>query len=72
MADVITALTQSLEKENLTVELPKAFLKHEYESNFEVITSDCIQPVSLFYRHNVVTHQIAVIFVNTTCIPQLA
>ena len=32
-----------------------------------MVTSNTIQPVRLCYRQNVVTHSIAVIFVNTHC-----
>ena len=72
MSDVIKSLDLSLERDSLTVELPKAFLQHEDHSSYEVITSDSIQPVTLLYKHKVVTHSIAAIFVNTTCIPQMA
>ena len=37
------------------------------DANFEMVTSNAIQPILLSYEHNVATHTIAYIFINTKC-----
>ena len=37
------------------------------DANFEMVTSNAIQPILLSYEHNVASHTIAYIFVNTSC-----
>ena len=34
------------------------------DANFEMISSNTIQPLKIFYLLNIVTHQIAIIFVH--------
>ena len=55
-------------RDTLTIELPKSLeqLKGR-DANFEMVTSNTIQPILLSYKHNFVTESIAYIFVNRGC-----
>ena len=50
----------------MALELPDAFehLKGK-DAKFEMSISNTLQPLNLFYGHNVVTDSIAYVFVNT-------
>ena len=52
----------------MKIDIPSCFehLKGE-DANFEMVTSNSIQPLNLVYHHNLVTWSIAYIFVNTDC-----
>ena len=66
--DIIGTLIYKYDRSNLTIQLPDAFqyLKGQ-DSNFEMVTSNTIQPVKLFYEHNIVNNAktTAFIFVAT-------
>ena len=54
----------SVEKENLSIDVPDVFdqLKGE-DASFEMVISNTVKPLRLFYNDNVVTDKKAVIFV---------
>ena len=55
-------------RDTLTIEIPKCFERLKgNDANFEMVSSNTIQPVRLSFRHNEVTRSIAVIFINTHC-----
>ena len=66
--DIVKMLTKSFNHDTLTVQLPDSFeqLKGE-DSNFEMVTSNTIQPVRLSFRHNIVARSVGVVLVNTHC-----
>ena len=37
------------------------------DADFEMVTSNTLQPLNLIFAHNIVTRTIAYIFVNTEC-----
>ena len=37
------------------------------DANYEMVTSNTIQPILLSYKNNVASHSVAYIFVNTSC-----
>ena len=66
--DVVKVLLTKYDPKTMTIELPNAFehLKGQ-DANFEMVTSNTIQPIKLSYSHNIVARSIATIFVNTDC-----
>ena len=66
--DIIGVLMKKRNRDTLTIELPKSLeqLKGK-DANFEMVTSNTIQPILLSYKHNFVTESIAYIFVNSGC-----
>ena len=66
VADIIEILNAKIDKKEHSVTLPKALdqLKGE-DAQFEMVTSNTIQPLKLFYEHNVVTRKIGLVLINT-------
>ena len=66
--DIIAVFLKKRSRETLTIELPKAFdhLKGK-DANFEMVTSNTIQPILLSYKDGFVSESIAFIFVNSGC-----
>ena len=52
----------------MSITLPEAFARFKRDdTNFELVSSNLIQPVRLTYRRNFVTKSNAIIFVSTEC-----
>ena len=64
--DLIDTLLNSYDRDKLTFTLPQG-LEHlkGKDANFEMVTSNTIQPILLNFRDKVVNHSISRIFVNT-------
>ena len=64
--EIEDTLSNRFDKDTLKLEMPQALenLKGN-DSKVEVVMSNTIQPINLFYAHNIVTESIAYIFVNT-------
>ena len=61
-------LSKKCDRDTMTIELPYAFQNMVgRDANYEMVTSNTIQPILLSYQHNMVSHSIAYIFVNTGC-----
>ena len=58
-------MLETYEKVYFTLTFPSVF-DHMYgsDANFEMAASNTIQPLRLLYIHNIVTHTLAVIFIN--------
>ena len=56
------------DKSTFAVKFPECFddLKGS-DANFEMVASQTLQPVKMFYCHNIITNTRAVVFVNTKC-----
>ena len=68
VSEIVDAFTNRFNRDTLTLCLPDAFehLKSNEKSlKFEMSVSTTIQPLKLFYVHNIVTKKVAYIFVNT-------
>ena len=53
-------------KDTLCVHIPACFDQlRGKDANFEMVTSNTIQPLNLLYQHKIVEQSIAYIFVNT-------
>ena len=64
--DFINLLMNRLHQETLSVQFPDVLLQLQGASeNLEMLASNTICPVKLFYNHNIVTHTECAIFVNT-------
>ena len=37
------------------------------DANIELVASNTLQPMNMILSHNIVTHSMAVIFINTEC-----
>ena len=66
--DVIGTLEHRFDPQTLMLAIPGAFehLKGS-DTNFEMVTSNTIQPTMLEYTQNIITESKAVIFINTCC-----
>ena len=66
--DVIETFEHRFDPQTLMLHIPGAFehLKGS-DSNFEMVTSNTIQPTRLEYSKNIITEKKAVIFINTCC-----
>ena len=56
-------MLENYERKTFSLTFPECF-DNMQNNELEVITSKRIQSVKIFYRHNEVTHSIALIFVN--------
>ena len=64
--DIVKVLLTRFNPYNLSIQLPIAFEQLKgLDAEFEMVTSNTIQPTTLLYQHNIVTKKYAVIFVNT-------
>ena len=70
--DITDTLVHRFDRSSLTLKIPGAFehLKGK-DANFEMVTSNTLQPLSINYHHNIVTNSIAYIFVCAKCKSQL-
>ena len=69
--EVTDILIEKLELTNYTVMVPAVFDDlYSGDANFEMACSNTIQPLKLFYSYNVVTHQMAIIFVHACKTPR--
>ena len=63
--EIADTMLEKYELVNLSLTFPQAFEDlYSGDANFEMATSNTIQPMRIFYRYNVVTISQAVIFVN--------
>ena len=61
-------LIEKLELTNYSSTFPQVLDDlYSADANFEMISSNTIQKLKIFYRYNIVTHQIAIIFVHGIC-----
>ena len=66
--ELVKMLSKKCDRDTMTIELPYAFQNMVgRDANYEMVTSNTIQPILLSYQHNMVSHSIAYIFVNTGC-----
>ena len=68
VSDLIKILMNNYNKTKLTFVIPQGFehLKGK-DANFEMVTSNTIQPVQLHFNQNFVAHSISRIFVTSDC-----
>ena len=66
--DIAQLMKNRFDHNTLMLEIPESFeqLKGR-DANFEMVTSNTIQPVMVEYKHNIVSRSAATIFVNTEC-----
>ena len=66
VSEIASIMETRFEKENLSLQIPIVFdqLKGE-DADFEMVSSNSIKPLRLFYSDNIISHSRAVIFVNT-------
>ena len=64
--DIVSLFKTAFDHNDLMIKLPHAFemLKGK-DAEFEMVTSNCIQPMRLEYQGKLVTKSVAVIFVTT-------
>ena len=64
--EIVDAMNTRFSTETLTLEIPDVFENlSSRDAKFEMAISNSIQPLKLFYDHQVVTDSIAFVFVNT-------
>lgn len=69
--NILDAFMENLDKLNATVLIPPAFdFLKSGDAQFETSTSARIQTLMLFYRHDLVTHSIGLLFYNEKSIHQ--
>ena len=68
VSEIAFVMRDRFERENLSLLIPQAFdqLKSE-DANFEMVTSNLLQPLTLFYADKIITHSHGVIFLQTHC-----
>ena len=60
-------MLEKYETVNFTLTLSQVFEDlYSADANFEMASSNTVQPLKMFYRYNIVTHKIGVIFVHGT------
>ena len=66
--EIAQVMRDRFDRDNLSLYIPTVFesLKSE-DANFEMVTSNLLQPLTLFFNSNIVTHSQAYIFVQTNC-----
>ena len=66
VSEVAQIMHSRFDPVNFSIKIPVIFdqLKGE-DASFEMVVSNDIQPLRLFYSDNIITHSRAVIFVNT-------
>ena len=64
--EVSSIVLNRYEKRNFGLSVPRCFddIK-SVDANFEITQSNRLQPLILFYEHNIVTEKVCVIFVHT-------
>ena len=61
--ELTNSMLEKYEMINFSVTLSIVFEDlYSADANFEMASSNTIQPLKIFYRHNIVTHKIAVVF----------
>ena len=72
VSDVTNTLLNRFDRNTLTLRIPAAFehLKGK-DANFEMVTSNTLQPLNINYHHNIITQSVAYIFVSEKCQSQL-
>ena len=64
--NIFDTLMNKFEPRNLSVQFPYAFEQLKgTDAEFEMVTSNTIQPLRLLYQHDIAEKKIAAIFVNT-------
>ena len=68
MHEIAQVMRDRFDRDNLSLYIPQVFesLKSA-DANFEMVTSNLLQPLTLFFNSNIVTHSYAYIFVQTHC-----
>ena len=72
VADITNTLENRFDRNTLSLKIPAAFehLKGN-DANFEMVTSNTLQPLNLHFHHNIITKSLAYIFVSEKCKSQL-
>ena len=68
--DFFQTLRDKYDKRTLSLVLPReldAMLSNPRDAQWEFWRSNQLQSVKIFYEHNVVSHSIGVVFINTYC-----
>ena len=63
--DLVNLLIKRLDRQTLSVQFPDVVNQLGPDENLEVSASNSISPLKLFYSHNIATHTIAMVLVNT-------
>ena len=68
MAAEITAVMHKFDRETLCLKFPDTFdfLKGA-DAKYEMVTTNLLQPMTIFFSENVIAQRIAVVFVTTEC-----
>ena len=67
--EIAQVMRDRFDRDNLSLSIPVAFESiKSADANFEMVTSNLLQPVTLFFTDRVVTHSFAYIFVHTHCL----
>ena len=66
--EIAQVMRDRFDRDNLSLYIPQVFesLKSA-DANFEMVTSNLLQPLTLFFNANIVTHSQGYIFVQTNC-----
>ena len=72
VADITNTLVNRFDRNTLSLKIPAAFehLKGN-DANFEMVTSNTLQPLNLHFHHNIITKSVAYIFVSEKCKSQI-
>ena len=66
VSEIVDAINTRFSTEDLTLLVPDIFENlTSQDAKFEMAISNTVQPLKLFYQHQVVTDSIAYVFVNT-------
>ena len=74
VSQIVDTMVNRFDKNTLTLEVPHAFehlkgmeQRGKKSNNIEMVVSSTLQPLRLYYAHNIATKKISYIFVNTEC-----
>ena len=63
--EITENMLEKYETVNFSLTFPQVFEDlYSDDANFEMASSNTVQPLKIFYRHNIVTHKIGAVFVN--------
>ena len=66
--EISDVMKERFDRNTLSLRIPQAFdqLKSK-DAEFEMVTSNLLQPLAIFFKDKIVTESMAAIFVNTHC-----
>ena len=66
--EIVYTFENNYNKDDLTLKIPEIFQEiSTKDARMELVTSNTLCPLKLFFSHNLVTKTIAYIFCNTNC-----